>query len=71
MNGDKLTLRPEATAGIVRAVIEHNALYNGPLRLWTIGPMFRHERPQRAATASSTSSASRRWASPARTSTPR
>ena len=47
MNGDKLTLRPEATAGIVRAVIEHNALYNGPLRVWTMGPMFRHERPQK------------------------
>ncbi len=47
MNGDLLTLRPEATAGIVRAMIEHNALYNGPLRLWTIGPMFRHERPQK------------------------
>ncbi len=47
MNGDRLTLRPEATAGIVRAVIEHNALYNGPLRIWTIGPMFRHERPQK------------------------
>jgi histidyl-tRNA synthetase len=47
MNGDKLTLRPEATAGIVRAMNEHNALYNGPLRLWTIGPMFRHERPQK------------------------
>ncbi len=47
MNGDRLTLRPEATAGIVRATIEHNALYNGPLRLWTIGPMFRHERPQK------------------------
>lgn len=47
MNGDQLTLRPEATAGIVRAMIEHNALYNGPLRLWTIGPMFRHERPQK------------------------
>ncbi len=47
MNGDKLTLRPEATAGIVRAVIEHNALYNGPLRVWTLGPMFRHERPQK------------------------
>jgi histidyl-tRNA synthetase len=47
MNGDKLTLRPEATAGIVRAVIEHNALYNGPLRIWTLGPMFRHERPQK------------------------
>ena len=47
MNGDRLTLRPEATAGIVRAMIEHNALYNGPLRLWTMGPMFRHERPQK------------------------
>src|SRR5438874_13441462 len=47
MNGDKLTLRPEATAGIVRAVVEHNALYNGPLRIWTMGPMFRHERPQK------------------------
>jgi histidyl-tRNA synthetase len=47
MNGDKLTLRPEATAGIVRAIVEHNALYNGPLRLWTMGPMFRHERPQK------------------------
>ncbi|MDB5944392.1 MAG: hisS [Ramlibacter sp.] len=47
MNGDKLTLRPEATAGIVRAMIEHNALYNGPLRVWTLGPMFRHERPQK------------------------
>lgn len=47
MNGDRLTLRPEATAGIVRAVIEHNALYNGPLRVWTVGPMFRHERPQK------------------------
>jgi histidyl-tRNA synthetase len=47
MNGDLLTLRPEATAGIVRAMVEHNALYNGPLRLWTMGPMFRHERPQK------------------------
>ena len=47
MNGDELTLRPEATAGIVRAMIEHNALYNGPLRLWTLGAMFRHERPQK------------------------
>jgi histidyl-tRNA synthetase len=47
MNGDELTLRPEATAGIVRAMVEHNALYNGPLRLWTMGPMFRHERPQK------------------------
>jgi histidyl-tRNA synthetase len=47
MNGDRLTLRPEATAGIVRAMVEHNALYNGPLRVWTTGPMFRHERPQK------------------------
>ena len=47
MNGEKLTLRPEATAGLVRAVIEHNLLYNGPLRVWTFGPMFRHERPQK------------------------
>ncbi|HEV8313570.1 MAG TPA: histidine--tRNA ligase [Burkholderiaceae bacterium] len=47
MNGDKLTLRPEATAGIVRAMVEHNALYNGPLRVWTSGAMFRHERPQK------------------------
>lgn len=47
LNGDKLTLRPEITAGIVRAVIEHNALYNGPLRVWAIGPVFRHERPQK------------------------
>ncbi len=47
MNGDRLTLRPEATAGIVRAMVEHNALYNGPLRIWTLGPMFRHERPQK------------------------
>jgi histidyl-tRNA synthetase len=47
MNGDRLTLRPEATAGIVRAINEHNALYNGPLRIWQLGPMFRHERPQK------------------------
>ena len=47
MNGDRLTLRPEFTAGIVRAIIEHNALYNGPLRLWSTGPLFRHERPQK------------------------
>ena len=47
MNGDRLTLRPEATAGMVRALNEHNALYNGPLRVWQMGPMFRHERPQK------------------------
>ncbi|MFZ6772217.1 histidine--tRNA ligase [Undibacterium sp. SXout7W] len=47
MNGDKLTLRPEGTAGVVRAAIEHNLVYDGPKRLWYSGPMFRHERPQR------------------------
>jgi len=47
MNGDKLTLRPEGTAGVVRAVIEHNLVYEGPKRVWYKGPMFRHERPQR------------------------
>jgi histidyl-tRNA synthetase len=45
LNGDKLTLRPEATAGLVRAAIEHSLTYNGPQRVWTYGPMFRHERP--------------------------
>jgi histidyl-tRNA synthetase len=47
MNGDALTLRPEGTAGVVRAVIEHSALYDGGKRLFYIGPMFRHEKPQR------------------------
>ena len=47
MNGDFLTLRPESTAGVVRAVLEHNLTYDGPKRLWYAGPMFRHERPQR------------------------
>jgi histidyl-tRNA synthetase len=47
MNGDELTLRPECTAGVVRAVIEHNLTYDSPKRLWYAGPMFRHERPQR------------------------
>ena len=47
MNADKLTLRPEATAGLVRAAIEHNLLYEGPKRVWTWGAMFRHERPQK------------------------
>ena len=46
-NGESLALRPEATAGIVRSAIEHNFLYNGPLRVWTMGPMFRYERPQK------------------------
>ncbi len=47
MNGDELTLRPEGTAGVVRAVVEHSLLYDGGKRLFYIGPMFRHERPQR------------------------
>jgi histidyl-tRNA synthetase len=46
-NNESLALRPEATAGIVRAAIEHNFLYNAPLRVWTAGPMFRYERPQK------------------------
>lgn len=45
-NGDSLSLRPEGTAGCVRAGIEHGLLYNQIQRLWYIGPMFRHERPQ-------------------------
>ncbi len=47
LNGDSLTLRPEATAGIVRAAIEHNLTYDRPQRVWLAGPMFRHERPQK------------------------
>jgi len=47
LNGDSLTLRPEMTAGIVRASIEHNLLYDRPHRVYSMGPVFRHERPQR------------------------
>jgi histidyl-tRNA synthetase len=47
LNGEALTLRPENTAGVVRAAIEHSMLYNGGKRLYYMGPMFRHERPQR------------------------
>ncbi len=47
LNGEHLTLRPEATAGVVRAVVEHSMLYEGGKRLYYMGPMFRHERPQR------------------------
>jgi histidyl-tRNA synthetase len=47
LNGEQLTLRPESTAGVVRAVVEHNMLYEGGKRLYYMGPMFRHERPQR------------------------
>lgn len=46
-NGDSLTLRPEGTAGCVRAGIEHGLLFNQIQRLWYCGPMFRHERPQK------------------------
>ncbi|MEO0367450.1 MAG: histidine--tRNA ligase [Pseudomonadota bacterium] len=46
-NGTSLTLRPEGTASCVRAGIEHGLLYNQQSRLWYIGPMFRHERPQK------------------------
>ena len=47
MNGDQLTLRPECTASVVRAALEHSLTYDGPKRLWYAGPMFRHEKPQR------------------------
>ena len=46
-NGDSLTLRPEGTAGCVRAGEEHGLLFNQIQRLWYTGPMFRHERPQK------------------------
>ncbi len=47
LNGQHLTLRPENTPGVARAAIEHNLTYDGPKRLYYMGPMFRHERPQR------------------------
>jgi histidyl-tRNA synthetase len=47
LNGDQLTLRPEGTASCVRAVLQHNLLYNAPQRLYYSGQMFRHERPQK------------------------
>jgi len=46
-NGDSLTLRPEGTAGCVRAALEHGLLHNQTQRVWYQGPMFRHERPQK------------------------
>ena len=46
-NGDSLTLRPEGTASCVRACIEHGLIHNQQRRLWYMGPMFRHERPQK------------------------
>ena len=47
LNGDSLSLRPEGTAGCVRACLEHGLVYNNPQKLWYQGPMFRHERPQK------------------------
>ena len=47
LNGDSLTLRPEGTASVVRAAIEHNMTYGNSRRLYYCGPMFRHERPQK------------------------
>ena len=47
LNGESLTMRPEFTAGMVRAAIEHTLLYDRPQRVYAMGPVFRHERPQR------------------------
>ena len=47
LNNESLTMRPEFTAGMVRAAIEHNLLYDRPHRVYAMGPVFRHERPQR------------------------
>lgn len=47
LNGDSLTLRPEGTAGCVRACLEHGLLHNQQQKLWYMGPMFRHEKPQK------------------------
>ncbi|WP_322999003.1 histidine--tRNA ligase [Castellaniella sp.] len=47
LNDERLTMRPEFTAGIVRSSIEHNFLYDRPRRIYSMGPVFRHERPQR------------------------
>jgi histidyl-tRNA synthetase len=49
-NGDLLSLRPEGTAGVVRAVLQNGLLYGAPLRLWYMGQMFRRERPQKGRT---------------------
>jgi len=47
LNGDSLTLRPEGTAGCVRACLQHGLLHNQQQKLWYMGPMFRHEKPQK------------------------
>jgi histidyl-tRNA synthetase len=49
-NGEMLSLRPEGTAGVVRAVLQNGLLYGPPVRLWYMGPMFRRERPQKGRT---------------------
>jgi histidyl-tRNA synthetase len=49
-NGESISLRPEGTASVVRSVLQHGLLYQQPLRLWYLGPMFRRERPQRGRT---------------------
>ena len=70
LNGESLTLRPEGTAPIVRAAIEHNLMYDGPQRVWTAAPCSATSGRRRAATGSFTRSTSRRWASRGPTSTP-
>src|SRR5438552_17082652 len=47
LNKESLTLRPEATASVARAAVEHSLLYGGAQRLYYVGPMYRHERPQK------------------------
>ncbi len=70
LNGERLTLRPEGTASLVRATVEHNLLYDGGKRMWYIGPCFATSGPSAAATASSTRSVPRPWALPGRMSMP-
>ena len=65
-NGDSLSLRPEGTAGCVRACNQNGLLHNQTQRLWYTGPMFRHERPQKVACASSTRSVLKPLVWPAR-----
>ncbi len=70
LNGERLTLRPEGTASLVRATIENNLLYDGGKRMCYIGPCSATSVRSAAATASSTRSVPRPWASPAPTWTP-
>jgi len=71
LNGDHLTLRPEGTASCVRAVLQHNLLYNAPQRLYYSGRCSATSARRRGATASFISLEWRRWALPGRTSMPR